>query len=242
MRPPNAHDRPNASSTARAAAVFVIALAGLAPTAAAASPFSYTGFATIAAPFTAPRPAAHSLLPQQQEEGVPQAPPPRDSAGGMVVSVLGGSVFSGNSTFQGGAAIAYFFGAKATLGFEIEGALTFGPGGRVVQGQGSFIIQTGARTSKFVPFVALGIGYLRAKADLPSQTTEVLASLGINPTPESESAPYFHFGGGVRFYVKPNLSVRGDVRLAQVKLDVPDQSFTDTFPMRRVAVMLSWDF
>ena len=222
-------------------AVVAIALTGLAPATAAAAPLWYTGLATIAAPFAARLPATETVL-QQQRQGVPQAPPLRDPVDGPVFSVFGGSVFSGSSTFQGGAALAYFFGAKATLGFEVEGALTFGPGGRVVQGQGSLIVQTGARTSKFVPYVAVGVGYLRAKTVLPSRTAEVLASLGIDPTPQVETAPYVHFGGGVRFYVKPNVAIRGDVRFAQVLLDIPDRSFTDTFPMRRVAVMLSWNF
>ena len=128
------------------------------------------------------------------------------------------------------------------MGFEVEGATTFGPGGRVVQGQGSLIIQAGARTSKFVPYVALGVGYLRASTQLPSRTADVLETLGINPRPKVETAPYVQFGGGVRFYLKPNMAVRGDVRFAQVALDVPGQSFTDTFPMRRIAVMMSWDF
>ena len=221
--------------------VVAIAWTGLAPATAAASPLSYTGFANIAAPFAARLPATKAPL-QQQGQGAPQAPPLRDPAGGPVVSVFGGSVFSGASTFQVGGAFAYFFGAKATLGFEVEGATTFGPGGRVVHGQGSLIIQTGARASKFVPYVALGVGYLRASTQLPSRTAEVLVSLGINPRPKVENAPYVHFGGGVRFYLKPNMAVRGDVRFAQVALDIPDQSFTDTFPMRRVAAMLSWDF
>ena len=242
MRPSCAHHRPNASSATRVAAVLAIALTGLVPATAAASPLSYTGFASIAAPFAARLPATKASLLQQQGQGAPQAPPLRDPVGGPVVSVFGGSVFSGASTFQFGGAFAYFFGAKAALGFEVEGATTFGPGGRVIHGQGSLIIQAGARTSKFVPYVALGVGYLRANTKLPSQTAEVLASLGIIPAPTVETAPYVHFGGGVRFYLKPNMAVRGDVRLAQVALDIPDQSFTDTFPMRRIAVMLSWDF
>jgi len=218
-----------------------ITCTALLPLPATAAPLSYTGFANIAAPFAARLPF-DPAPPEQQGESTPQAPPLRDPAGGMVVSVFGGSVFSGSSTFQGGGAVAYFFGAKATFGFEVEGALTFGPGGRVGQAQGSFIVQTGARTSKFVPYIAVGLGYLRATAGLPDKTTAVLEALGINPRPQVENAPFVHFGGGLRFYVKPNMAFRGDVRFAQVKLDIPGQDFTDTFPMRRIAAMISWDF
>ncbi len=243
MRPSSTHHRPNTLPATRLATVLAVAIAltGLTPATAAASPLSYTGFANIAAPFAARLPATEIVVHAQGQDAR-QAPPVQDPAGGVVVSVFGGSVFSGASTFQVGGAFAYFFGAKATVGFEVEGATTFGPGGRVIHGQGSLIIQTGARTSKWIPYIALGVGFLRATTSLPTRTSEVLESLGIDPTPTVENAPYVHFGGGVRFYLKPNVAVRGDVRFAQVALDIPDQSFTDTFPMRRIAVMLSWDF
>ena len=223
-------------------AMIAAALAALllAPGAAAeASPVPYGMIAGATAPLIAQlQAAAH---PQQQE---PERPPPViDPADGPVFSIMGGSVFSGSSSFQAGAAFAYFFGAKANFGFEVEGTATLGPGGRVAQGMGSFVLQAGARTSKFVPYVAFGGGYLQAKTNLPKATQEVLDSLGIQPEPTSETAPLIQFGGGVRFYVRPKLAFRADVRFAQVILDLDAEGFSDRlFPMRRLAGMISWDF
>ncbi len=133
--------------------------------------------------------------------------------------------------------------AKAGIGVEAEGNLTFGPGGRVAQFMGSLVLQTGARTSKFVPYIALGAGFLRASTSFPQATSDALAELGIHPQPTTETAPFVQFGGGLRFYVRPKMAFRMDVRLAQVALDLDGVSFGDSlFAMRRVAGMISWDF
>jgi hypothetical protein len=187
---------------------------------------------------TAKTTAAATQEPQEPEQR--EAPPFTDSASGAVFSILGGSVFSGASAFQTGAALAYFFGQKASIGFEIEADITFGPGGRVTQVLGSFVYQTGARTSKFVPYFAGGGGYLRANTNLPEQTQSVLEGFGITPEPQTEQAPFVHYGGGLRFYIKPTIAFRADVRFAQVFLDLEDG--TSNYPMRRIAGMISWDF
>jgi len=221
-------------------AVAVVAL--LPATPAEASPTPFNGIARVAAPLVAH--LDDGPVPPQQQEAGPRLPPPvADPAGGSVISIMGGTVFSGSSSFQGGGAFAHFFGDKATFGFEVEGTLTFGPGGRVGQVLGSAVIQVGARTSKFVPYFAFGGGYVYAKANLPVKTAEVLETFGIRPSPTSESGPLVQYGGGVRFYVKPNLAFRGDVRFAQVLLDLKGRSFSESlFPMRRIAGMVSWDF
>ena len=140
-------------------------------------------------------------------------------------------------------ASGYFFGPKASVGVEVEGNLTFGPAGRVVQFMGSFVMQTGARTSKFVPYIAVGGGILRASTGFPQATADALAELGIIPEPTTETAPFIHFGGGLRFYVRPKMAFRIDARMAQVALDLDGVGFSDSlFPMRRVAGMISWDF
>jgi len=226
-------------SAAGAAIAVAMGALLLVPVAAAeASPVPYGMIAGATAPLIARLQASA----QQQQE--PERPPPVvDPADGPVFSIMGGSVFSGSSAFQAGAAFAYFFGAKANFGFEVEGTATLGPGGRVGQGMGSFVLQAGARTSKFVPYLAFGGGYLQAKTNLPKATREVLDSLGIRPEPTSETAPLVQFGGGVRFYVRPNLAFRADVRFAQVILDLDAERFSDRlFPMRRLAGMISWDF
>ena len=211
-------------------------------TQAEASTRTLAGFARMAAPLIAHLDAGQS--PQQEQEEERRDPPAViDPASGPVFSVFGGSVFSGSSAFQTGATFAYFFGPKAGIGVEAEGNLTFGPGGRVAQFMASLVLQTGARTSKFVPYIALGAGFLRASTSFPQATTDALAELGIHPQPTTETAPFVQFGGGLRFYVRPKMAFRMDVRLAQVALDLDGVSFGDSlFAMRRVAGMISWDF
>jgi hypothetical protein len=213
------------------------------PHARAATP-AFTGVGRLAVPLLSRATASAPTAPRLQEQQSPEPPPFADPASGPVVSILGGSVFSGASAFQTGAAFAYFFGPKATFGFEAEGNLTFGPAGRVAQGMGSFIVQVGARTSKFVPYFAIGGGYVYAKSKFPDATQEVLDRFGIDPEPKTEQAPFLQFGGGVRFYIKPKVAFRADVRFAQVALNVEgDLSFSDRlFPMRRISGMVSWDF
>lgn len=213
------------------------------PPAQAATP-AFTGVGRLAVPLISRAEGNKPTAPRQQEQESRQPPPVADPAGGPVFSILGGSVFSGSSAFQSGAAFAYYFGPKAAIGFEVEGNFTFGPGGRVAQGMGSLIFQTGARASKFVPYFAVGAGYLYAKSKFPAATQEVLDRFGIDPQPKTEKTPYFQFGGGVRFYIKPKMAFRADVRFAQVPLTLEGPlSFWDRlFAMRRIAGMVSWDF
>ncbi len=213
------------------------------PPAQASTP-TFTGVGRLAVPLISRAEKNGPTARRPQEQQSPQPPPVSDPASGPVFSILGGSVFSGASAFQTGAAFAYYFGPKAAIGFEVEGNLTFGPGGRVAQGMGSLIVQAGARTSKFVPYVAVGGGYLYAKSKFPDSTQEVLDRFGIDPQPKTEQTPFFQFGGGVRFYIKPKIAFRADVRFAQVPLTLAgNPSFWDRlFAMRRIAGMLSWDF
>ena len=240
-----AHRHPSITATLRGMAMVGTLALSLSPVATAeASTPTLPGFARMAAPLIAHLETA--LRPQQeqeQEQERREPPPVIDPASGPVFSVFGGSVFSGASAFQTGATFAYFFGPKASVGVEVEGNLTFGPAGRVVQVMGSFVMQTGARTSKFVPYIAVGGGILRASTGFPQATADALAELGIVPEPTTETAPFIHFGGGLRFYVRPKMAFRIDARMAQVALDLDGVGFSDSlFPMRRVAGMISWDF
>ncbi len=238
-----AHQHPSITTMIRLAALAATLALSLSMIAQAeASTPTLTGFARMAAPLIAHLENGES--PQQEQEPERRDPPPViDPASGAVFSVFGGSVFSGSSAFQTGATFAYFFGPKASIGFEVEGNLTIGPGGRVTQFMGSLVMQTGARTSKFVPYIALGGGFLRASTRFPQDKTDALAALGITLQPTTESAPFLQFGGGLRYYLKPGLAFRIDGRFAQVALDLEGVSFGDSlFAMRRVAGMISWDF
>ena len=238
-----AHRHFSITTTIRATAVVgTLAFSLLVVTKAEASMPTLPGFARMAVPLIAHLETEKSVN-QEQEEQRRDPPPVIDPASGPVFSVFGGSVFSGKSAFQTGVTVAYFFGTKASVGVEAEANMTFGPGGRVAQVMGSFVVQTGARTSKFVPYIALGAGFLQATTQFPDAKVDALAKLGINPQPTSETAPFVHFGGGLRFYIKPNMAFRGDVRLARVALDLEGVKLIDSlFRMRRVAGMLSWDF
>lgn len=240
-----AHRHPSITAALRATTVVgTLALSlSLAAEAEASTP-TLTGFARMAAPLIAHLETGRSPQQEQEQEQERREPPPViDPASGPVFSVFGGSVFSGASAFQTGATFAYFFGPKAGIGVEVEGNLTFGPAGRVVQFMGSFVMQTGARTSKFVPYIAIGAGILRASTGFPQATADALAELGIIPEPTTETAPFVQFGGGLRFYVRPKMAFRIDARLAQVALDLEGLSFGDSlFPMRRIVGMISWDF
>lgn len=213
------------------------------PQAQAATP-AFTGVGRLAVSLISRADEAEPTAPRQQEQESPEPPPVSDPASGVVFSVLGGSVFSGASAFQTGTALAYYFGPKAAIGIEVEGNLTLGPGGRVAQGMGSIIFQTGARTSKFVPYIAVGGGYLYAKSSFRASTQEVLDRFGIDPQPKTEQTPFFQFGGGVRFYIKPKIAFRADIRFALVPLTLEgNPSFwARLFAMRRIAGMVSWDF
>jgi hypothetical protein len=232
------------------ALLIVSVTAGLLPAPAHAATPLLTAVVRVAAPLLArldaisePRPTG-GIAPQEPQEQRPEPPPVLDPAAGPVFSIFGGSIWSGASAFQTGAAFAYFLGDKASFGFEVEGAVTFGPGGRVSQVMGSFVWQTGARTSKFVPYFAAGAGYLHATSGYPSATQEVLDEFGIDPQPKTEQGPFLQYGGGLRFYLKPRIAIRADVRFALVPLDLEvDPGFWDRlYSMRRIAGMLSWDF
>jgi len=219
----------------------------IAATPATAGTPALVGVGRVAAPLVAHVEATSAMpAPMQQaaEQAAQQLPEILDPASGPVFSILGGSVFSGASAFQTGAALAYFFGDKANIGFEIEGDITFGPGGRVAQVMGSFVYQTGARTSKFVPFFAAGGGYLRATSEYPTATQEVLDEFGIDPQPRTEEGPFIQWGGGLRYYVKPRVAFRADVRFALVPLNLEEETdlWDRMFGMSRVAGMLSFDF
>ena len=112
--------RHSSSTTTRVHSTVVLgalALSLFIVTKAEASTPTVPGLAGISVPLIAHLETEANL--KQQQEGERRDPPPViDPASGPVLSVFGGSVFSGKSAFQTGGAIAYFFGAKAGFGLE----------------------------------------------------------------------------------------------------------------------------
>lgn len=213
--------------------------AALAPTAATATPLLPTAALVPATALAGGAPGARQQAAQEQEPGPPPFP---DRIGGFVVSIFGANIFSGSNALQVGGALAYFFEPRAQIGFEVEGGTTFGPGGQVTFASGSFIVQAGARTSKIVPYIDVGGGYVHAEVDLPEANRQELERLGIVIEPTTESGPSFHYGGGVRFYLREGIALRADFRDTRVVRDGDGSFFDRLFSMRRIAGMLSFDF
>lgn len=178
----------------------------------------------------------------EQESEEQELPPYPDAVGGFQVSMFGGSVFSGSNALQVGGTLTYFFKPAAWIGFEVEGATTMGPGGRVTHASANLVLQTGARTSNIVPYLTVGGGFVRARLDLPEPTQRELDRLGIVVEPDSESAPSLNYGGGVRYYLREKIAVRGDFRSTLVLRDTDESFFDRLFTVNRLAGMLSIEF
>lgn len=188
-------------------------------------------------------PGVATEAPQQapQEEPEQRPPPPSEPVGGFVVSGFGGSQFAASSSLHVGGALAYFFEPKAQVGFEFEAGLTFGPGGRVFHTHANLVLQAGARTSRIVPYITAGGGYVRADLDLPETIQTELGRLGVEIPRGSESAPAANLGGGVRYYLKEGASLRADYREFWVFRSGSGSFFERIFSLRRFAAMLSFD-
>lgn len=179
---------------------------------------------------------------EEQESEEQELPPYPDAVGGFQASMFGGNIFSGSNALQVGGTLTYFFEPAAWIGFEIEGATTMGPGGRVSHAHTNLVLQTGARTSKIVPYITAGGGFVRASLDLPEVTQQELDRLGVIVDPDTESGPAFNYGGGVRYYLREKIAVRGDFRSIIVLRDTDESFFDRLFAMNRVAGMLSIEF
>jgi len=179
--------------------------------------------------------------PQEQQQDV-QPPPPPDQVGGANVSVLVGSMFGASTAAQIGGSVGYFFKPSATIGFEVEGDLTFGLDGKVAQIFGSLVLQTGARTSKIVPYGTIGAGLMYAKFDPRQPIKDSLEALGIVIKNDTEVAPGIALGIGVRYFLSEKMSMRGDFRNYWMWRSIQGGFNEHLYTMRRVAGGIVWEF
>lgn len=176
--------------------------------------------------------------PQQQTQQKRRpAPPPRDEVGGYNISFFGGTQLTGSSSGQVGGSLSYFFKPHGRVGIESEFGITFGTDGRVYHGTGNLVLQAGSRTSRFAPYVTAGVVVARATLSLPTELTDKLGELGISLPTDSETDFGFNYGLGIRYYLKDKTSIRGDYRIFKLS-----GSGGGTFALKRIAVMLSFDF
>jgi len=179
---------------------------------------------------------------QQEQQQDVQPPPPPDQVGGANVAVLVGSMFGASTAAQVGGSLGYFFKPSAVIGFEVEGNLTFGLDGKVAQVFGSLVLQTGARTSKIVPYGTIGAGVMYAKFDPRQPIKDELDALGIVIEDDTELAPGLALGIGVRYFLSEGMSMRGDFRNYWMWRSIQGGFNEHLYTLRRVAGGIVWEF
>lgn len=181
--------------------------------------------------------------PQQQEQQQDvKPPPPPDQVGGANASVVVGSMFGASTAAQVGGSFGYFLKPGATIGFEVEGDLTFGLDGKVAQIFGSLVLQTGARTSKIVPYGTIGAGVMYAKFDPRQAIKDELVALGIVIREDTELAPGIALGIGVKYYLSEGMAMKGDFRNYWMWRSIQGGFNEHLYTLRRVAGGIVWEF
>jgi len=121
-------------------------------------------------------------------------------------------------------------------------ALTFGLDGKVAQIFGSLVLQTGARTSKIVPYGTIGVGMMYAKFDPRQAIKEELEALGIVIEEDTELAPGIALGIGVKYYLREGMAMKGDFRNYWMWRSIQGGFNEHLYTLRRVAGGIVWEF
>jgi len=181
----------------------------------------------------------------QQQEGQVEATrgerPPRDPVGGFQFAILGGVQLRGSASGAGGIALGYYDRASASFGIELEGAFTRGPTGDIVHVMLSAVLQSGARSSRMVPYLTFGAGAYRAQERLRDAVRDVLPDFGIEISEETEIGPIVGVGLGVRYFLSPKVSFRADYREFRALTTGSGDFFDRLYALRRIAGYLAFD-
>lgn len=186
--------------------------------------------------------AGKSPTAGRQQVTEAQEPPPRDKVGGFQFGLLGGVQLVGSASGQGGVTLGYFKPSTAAIGLEAEAGITLGPNGEVYHGLLSIVLQSGARSSRIVPYLSLGGGVFRAEVDLRDAVEEELPNFGIDLPDSEEEGPLIAVGLGVRYYLSDWLSLRLDYREFRALTQVDSDFLDRLFALRRIGGMLSLEF
>ncbi len=166
--------------------------------------------------------------------------PPSDPVGGFQISVIAGVQMRGSASGHLGAAVGYFTRSTGNVGIEIEGGVTRGPNGQVNHGLVSMIFQSGGRSSKLAPYLALGGGIYHAKERLRDRVAETLPEFGIETTGGLETGPLIAFGIGFRIFLSEKVSFRADYRELRAITGGSGSILDRLFSMRRIGGFLSF--
>lgn len=176
-----------------------------------------------------------NLSPQQ---GVSTQPPPRDPVGGFVVGVLAGVQLRGSASGQFGVTLGWFKQSTSNVGFELEGAYTRGPDGEVYHGLLSVILQSGSRSTRMVPYLALGGGLFNAREKVRDAVAAALPDFGIDASAQSETGGLIAAGFGIRYYLNEKMSFRADYREMRAITTASGSLIDRLHSMRRIAGIL----
>lgn len=181
-------------------------------------------------------------LPQSQIDVTRGDRPPMDPVGGVQLGIIGGVQLRGSASGTVGLALGYYKRSTASFGVELEVAATRGPTGEVYHGMVNFIVQSGARSARLIPYIAVGAGMFHARERVQDNLASTLASIGILIPEETETGPIVGFGLGVRYHLTPGVSFRVDYREFR-GLTGSDSGFWDRlYALRRIAGFFAFHF
>ncbi len=166
--------------------------------------------------------------------------PPSDPVGGFQIAIMGGVQMRGSASGHVGVAFSYFKRSTGNVGIELEAAVSRGPNGQINHGLLSLIFQSGGRSSKLAPYLAVGGGVYHANESLRGRVADALPIFGIEPKEELETGALIAFGLGFRFYLSESVSFRADYREMRAITTGSGNLFDRIFSLRRIGGFLAF--